>query len=183
MKRLTSYLVLITTVVAAVAAVPTAQAGNPNAAALRAIELRSQELGKLCQNPTLSRAVYLSHCGPTAQASNPNAAALRAIELRSQELGKVCQNPTLSREVYVSHCGTKRAGDHPTAAELRALEVPVRSLDHPATVQATPTSGGFDWAEFGIGAGSTLGLVLLAGGVATGVRYGRKGSVRPRPAP
>ena len=141
MKRLTSYLVLITTVVAAVAA------------------------------------------GPTAQGGNPNAAALQAIELRSQELGKLCQNPTLSREVYVGHCGTKRAGDHPTAAELRALEVPGRSLDHPATVQATPTSGGFDWAEFGIGAGSTLGLVLLAGGVATGVHYGRKGSVRPRPAP
>ena len=48
MKRLTSYLVVTATVVAVVAAVSAAHAGNPNAAALRAIELRSQELGKLC---------------------------------------------------------------------------------------------------------------------------------------
>jgi hypothetical protein len=133
MKRLTSYLVVIATVVAAVAAVPAAHAGNPNAAALRAIELRSQELGKLCQSGTLSREVYIRHCGPITQASNPNAAALRAI-------------------------------------------------DRVATVRATPTSAGFEWADFGIGAGSMLGLVLLAGGVATRV-HGRKGSVRPRPAP
>ncbi len=129
MKRLTSYLLVIVTVVAAVAAVPAAHAGNPNAAAVRAIELRSQELGKLCQSATPSREL----CGPSVQASNPNAAALRAI-------------------------------------------------DRVATVRATPTSAGFDWADFGIGAGSMLGLVLLAGGVATRV-HGRKGSVRPRPAP
>jgi hypothetical protein len=133
MKRLTSYLVVIATVVAAVAAVPAAHAGNPNAAAVRAIELRSQELGKLCQSGTLSRELYIGHCGPITQASNPNAAALRAI-------------------------------------------------DRVATVRATPTSAGFDWADFGIGAGAMLGLVLLAGGVATRV-HGRKGSVRPRPAP
>jgi len=133
MKRLTSYLVVIATVVAAVAAVPAAHAGNPNAAALRAIELRSQELGKLCQSGTLSRELYIGYCGPITQASNPHAAALRAI-------------------------------------------------DRVATVRATPTSVGFDWADFGIGAGSMLGLVLLAGGVATRV-HGHKGSVRPRPAP
>ena len=133
MKRLTSYLVVIATVVAAVAAVPAAHAGNPNAAAVRAIELRSQELGKLCQSGTLSRELYIGYCGPITQASNPNAAALRAI-------------------------------------------------DRVATVRATATSAGFDWADFGIGAGAMLGLVLLAGGVATRV-HGRKGSVRPRPAP
>jgi uncharacterized protein YqgQ len=178
MKRLTSYLVVIATVVAAVATVPAAHAGNPNAAALRAIELRSQELGKLCQSATLSRELYIGHCGPITQAGNPNAAALQAIELRSQELGKLCQSATLSRELYIGHCGTKRAEDHSTAADLRAVEI----RDQVATVRATPTSAGFDWADFGIGAGSMLGLVLLAGGVATRV-HGRKGSVRPRPAP
>jgi hypothetical protein len=115
---------------------------------------------------------------PSAHAGNPNAAALRAIELRSQELGKLCQSATLSRELYIGHCGTKRAEDHSTAADLRAIEI----RDQVATVRATPTSAGFDWADFGIGAGSMLGLVLLAGGVATRV-HGRKGSVRPRPAP
>ena len=166
MKRLTSYLMVIAAVVAALAAVPTAQAGDPNSAAVRAIMLRSQELGRLCQNPTLSRALYLGHCGPSVQAGGPNAAAVRAIVLRSQELGRLCQNPTVSRQLYLGHCGT--------AAELRAVA-------QVATVRATPTSDGFDWAEFGIGAGSMLGLALLAGGVATRV-HGRKGSVRPRPA-
>ena len=140
MKRLTSYLVVIATVVAAVAAVPAAHAGNPNAAALRAIELRSQELGKLCQSGTLSRDLFIGHCGP------------------------------------------KRAEVHSTAADLRAVEIRGQAIDQVATVRATPTSAGFDWADFGIGAGSMLGLVLLAGGVATRV-HGRKGSVHPRPAP
>jgi hypothetical protein len=126
MRRLMSYLVVFATVVAAVAAAPAAHAANPNAAALRAIELRSRELGKLCQSGTLSREVYIGHCGP--------------IEVRGQ------------------------------------------AIDQVATVRATPTTAGFDWADFGIGAGSVLGLVLLAGGVATRV-HGRKGSVRPRPAP
>lgn len=140
MKRLTSYLVVIATVVAAVAAVPAAHAGNPNAAALRAIELRSQELGKLCQSGTLSRDLYIDHCGP------------------------------------------KRAEDHSTAADLRAVQIRGQAIDQVATVRATPASAGFDWADFGIGAGSMLGLVLLAGGVATRV-HGRTGGVRPRPAP
>jgi uncharacterized protein YqgQ len=189
MKRLTSYLVVIATVVAAVTAVPAANAGNPNAAALRAIELRSQELGKLCQSGTLSREVYIGHCGPITQWANPNAAALRAIELRSQELGKLCQSGTLSREVYIGHCGPitqagnpNAAEDHSTAADLRAVEIRGQAIDQMAAVRATPTSAGFDWADFGIGAGSVLGLVLLAGGVAIRV-HGRKGIVRPRPAP
>src|SRR3989442_11412677 len=97
MKRLTSYLMVIAAVVAALAAVPTAQAGDPNSAAVRAIMLRSQELGRLCQNPTLSRALYLGHCGPSVQAGGPNAAAVRAIALRSQELGRLGQNPTAAR--------------------------------------------------------------------------------------
>jgi hypothetical protein len=182
MKRFTSSLVVIATLVAAVAAVPAAHAGDPNAAAVRAIQLRSQELGELCQSATLSRDLYIGHCGPSVQARNPNAAAVRAIELRSEELGKLCQNPTLSRALYIGHCGTKRAEDHSTGADLRAVAIRGQAIDQVATVRATPTSAGFDWADFGIGAGSMLGLVLLAGGVATWV-YGRKGSVHPRPAP
>jgi uncharacterized protein YqgQ len=218
MKRLTSYLVVIATVVAAVAAVPAAHAGNPNAAAVRAIELRSQELGKLCKSGTLSRAVYIGHCGPITQAGNPNAAAVRAIELRSQELGKLCKSGTLSRAVYIGHCGPITQAGNPNAAAVRAIELrsqelgklcksgtlsrdlyighcgPItqaskraveirgQAIDQVATVRATPTTSGFDWADFGIGAGSMLGLVLLAGGVVTRV-HGRKGSMRPRPAP
>jgi hypothetical protein len=182
MKRFTSYLVVIATVVAAVAAVPAAHAGDPNAAAVRAIQLRSQELGELCQSATLSRDLYIRHCGPIAPAGNPNAAALLAIQLRSEEVGTLCQSTTLSRELYIRHCGTKRAEEHSTAADLRTVDIRGQAIDQVATLRATPTSAGFDWADFGIGAGSTLGLVLLAGGVAIWV-HGRKGSVRPRPAP
>ena len=119
---------------------------------------------------------------PAAHAGNPNAPALRAIELRSQELGKLCQSGTLSRGLYIGHCGPKPAEDHSTAADLRAVEIRGQAIDQVATVRATPTSAGFDWADFGIGAGSMLGLVLLAGGVATRV-HGRKGSVLPRRVP
>ena len=102
--------------------------------------------------------------------------------LRSQELGKLCQSATLSRELYIGHCGTKRVEDHSTAADLRAVEIRGQAIDRVATVRATP-SAGFDWADFGIGAVSVLGLVLLAGGVAATRVHWRKGSVRPRPAP
>ena len=47
---------------------------------------------------------------------------------------------------------------------------------------STGIRGGFDWGDFGIGAGAMLGLVLLTGGLAAGVHYGRKTGVRPRPA-
>ena len=52
-------------------------------------------------------------------------------------------------------------------------------------VHQTPvTSGGsssFDWADFGIGAGAMLGVLLLATGLLAGAHYGRKSGVRPRP--
>jgi hypothetical protein len=48
---------------------------------------------------------------------------------------------------------------------------------------ATLTSkSGFDWGDFGIGAGAMLGLVLLAGGIAAGAHYSRKSGVGVRPA-
>ena len=39
----------------------------------------------------------------------------------------------------------------------------------------------FDWADFGIGAGAMLGVLLLATGLLAGAHYGRKSGVRPRP--
>ena len=40
-------------------------------------------------------------------------------------------------------------------------------------------SSGFDWSDFGIGAGAMLGFVLLAGGIAAGAYDSRKNKVRP----
>jgi hypothetical protein len=44
------------------------------------------------------------------------------------------------------------------------------------------TSNGFDWSDFGLGAGAMLGLVLLTGGLAAGAYFGRKSGFRARPA-
>jgi len=46
----------------------------------------------------------------------------------------------------------------------------------------TTSSGNFAWGVFGIGAGAMLCLVLLVGGVAVGGGYGRRPSMRARPA-
>jgi hypothetical protein len=65
------------------------------------------------------------------------------------------------------------------AAKAKLLDINGRP------VRQTPvTSGGsnsFDWADFGIGAGAMLGVLLLATGLLAGAYYGRKSGVRPRP--
>ena len=65
------------------------------------------------------------------------------------------------------------------AAKAKLLDINGRPVHH------TPvTSGGsssFDWADFGIGAGAMLGVLLLATGLLAGAHYGRKSGVRPRP--
>jgi hypothetical protein len=43
------------------------------------------------------------------------------------------------------------------------------------------SSGGFDWSDFGAGAGAMLGAVLLTAGLAAAVHHGRRGGVRTRP--
>jgi hypothetical protein len=46
---------------------------------------------------------------------------------------------------------------------------------------ASGGSSSFDWADFGIGAGAMLGVLLLATGLLAGAHYGRKSGVPPRP--
>jgi hypothetical protein len=43
------------------------------------------------------------------------------------------------------------------------------------------SSGQFNWSDFGMGAGATLGAVLLAVGLGAAIHYGRRGGVRTRP--
>jgi len=65
------------------------------------------------------------------------------------------------------------------AAKAKLLDINGRPVH-----QTPVTSGGsssFDWADFGIGAGAMLGVLLLATGLLAGVHYGRKSGVRPRP--
>lgn len=127
-------------------------------------------------------ATAIAAFAPVAQASNPGP-VVRALEIRGQGMNNLCNNPTLSREGYVAVCGTKGAANQPTRAELRALQIRGEAMNAVAAVPATVTSpSGFDWGDFGIGAASMLGFVLLAGGIATGVHYSRKSTVRPRTA-
>jgi hypothetical protein len=65
------------------------------------------------------------------------------------------------------------------AAKAKLLDINGRPVH-----QTAVTSGGsssFDWADFGIGAGAMLGVLLLATGLLAGAHYGRKSGVRPRP--
>jgi hypothetical protein len=141
---------------------------------------------------------------PVALAANPTPAELKALEIRGQALNQRCDNPTLSREAFRALCGTVGARYQPTRGELRALEIRGQALNHlcdggnvvsvagyraicgdsaPFVTVTTPgvaTSRGFDWSDFGIGAGAMLGLVLLSAGVAAAVHFSRRGSVRPR---
>jgi hypothetical protein len=65
------------------------------------------------------------------------------------------------------------------AAKAKLLDITGRPVH-----QTPVTSGGsssFDWADFGIGAGAMLGVLLLATGLLAGAHYGRKSGVLPRP--
>jgi hypothetical protein len=64
------------------------------------------------------------------------------------------------------------------AAKAKLLDINGRPVH-----QTPVTSGGsssFDWADFGIGAGAMLGVLLLGTGLLAGAHYGRKSGVRPR---
>ena len=66
------------------------------------------------------------------------------------------------------------------AAKAKLLDINGRPVH-----QTPVTSGGsssFEWADFGIGAGAMLGVLLLATGLLAGAHYGRKSGVRPRPS-
>src|SRR5918994_1661978 len=97
---------------------------------------------------------------PVALAGSPTPAELKALEIRGQALTQACLDPTHS------------------PAAFRALCTYTGTLTQPTRVEAS--SSGFDWADFGIGAGAMLGLALLLGGTAAAVHYGRRSSARPR---
>jgi hypothetical protein len=50
----------------------------------------------------------------------------------------------------------------------------------PASAQLSTSRDDFDWSDFGLGAGASLGLALLLGGIAAGLYFGRRDTVPPR---
>jgi len=184
-KLLSTYFVVVAALVVAVIAVPIAQAGNPTPAELRALEIRGQALNHLCEDSTIAGAAYTSLCGTTGAGNRPTQSELNALEIRGQGLNELCSDSTLVGRAYTRLCGTTGgSSNRPTEAELRALEIRGQAMNKLAAGQVTQVvrSSGFDWSDFGIGAGAMLGFVLLAGGIAAGAYYSRKNRVRPRTA-
>jgi len=200
-KLFTSYLVVVALAIAAFASV--AQANSSSA--VKALQIRGQGMNALCDNPTLSREGFVALCGTTGASQHPTRAVLRAyairgagmnalavsqtippavkaLQIRGAGMNALCENPTLARESYIAVCGTRGASQQPTRAELRAYTIRGEAMDQITPVPvSTVSSNSFDWSDFGIGAVSMLGLVLLAGGITAGVHYGRRHTVRPRP--
>jgi hypothetical protein len=158
MKLFKTSLAITVALVVTVIAAPVAQADNPTRAQLRALEIRGQAMNRLCDDPTLTADAYRALCGKPASSKQQVVAQLRALEIRGQAMNHLCDGSRkLSAEAFEALCGVGAA----------------------PTVQAVASTG-FDWGDFGIGAGAMLGLVLLTGGTVAGLHYGRKSSVRPR---
>jgi hypothetical protein len=152
---------LVTAVAAAVAVAPVALAGNPTPAELKALEIRGTALTQACLDPTHSRAAFQALCTYPGAQNQPTPAELKALEIRGTALTQACLDPTHSRETFRALCTYAGAQNQPTRAEV-------------------PSTSGFDWRDFGVGAGAMLGLALLLGGTAAAVHYGRRSSVQPR---
>ena len=153
---------LVAAVAAAVAVAPVALGGNPTTSELRALEIRGQALDRQCDNPTLPREAFRALCGDAGARNQPSRAELIALEIRGQGVSRLCDGGDVTSVAgYRAVCGG--------SAHLVTLRVP-----------SAPTSNGFDWADFGLGAGASLALALLFGGIAAAVHYGRSGGVQPR---
>jgi hypothetical protein len=149
-----------TAVALAIAVTPVALAGSPSPAELKALEIRGQALNQACLAPAQSHAAFRALCTETGAGNLPTPAELKALEMRGQALNQACLDPTHSRAAYTTLCTYTGTQSAPTRVEVSA--------------------SGFDWADFGIGAGAMLGLALLLAGTAAAVHYGRRSSVQPR---
>lgn len=153
---------LIAAVAIAVAVAPVALAANPTPAELKALEIRGQALNQQCVDPTLSREAFRVLCGSVGAKNQPTRSELKALELRGQALNHLCDGRNVvSVAGYRAVCGG--------SAQLVTLAAP-----------EVPSPSGFDWGDFGLGAGAALGLALLFGGIAAAVHYSRRTNVQPR---
>jgi hypothetical protein len=156
-KLRTTYLAVLAALVLAAVAVPVAQAGTPPAL-LNALETRGQALDNLCASTSLAGASYRAVCGTSGVRARMTPAQLQGLEVRGQALNHRCDS-----------------GQAVSAAAFEAL------CGEPVAVTRIVSESRFGWRDFGMGAGAMLGFLLLAGGVAAGVHYGRTG-MRPSSA-
>jgi hypothetical protein len=160
--KLLRAILFVTAVAVAIAVTPVALASSPSPAELKALEIRGQALNQACLDRTQSRAAFRALCTYTGAQNEPTPAELKALEIRGQALNQACFDQTHSRAAFRALCTYTTMQTQPTRFEA--------------------SSSGFDWGDFGIGAGAMLGLALLLGGTAAGVHFGRRGAVPPRTA-
>jgi hypothetical protein len=150
MKLFSKFIVGIGVLLVTVSVVPVALAGNPTPAELKALEIRSQGLNQLCGDPTMSREAYRAVCGNVGAQSHPTRAVLQALEIRSRGMDDLCDGKHIATvSGYKAVCGD--------SVGLVSGALP-----------EVPSTTGFNWGDFGIGAGAMLGLALLVTGLGLG---------------
>ena len=164
MKLRTTYLTVVVALVVSAISVPVAAAGNPSPAALRALDTRGQGLDDLCEGVTLVGSAYRAVCGTEGIAARLTPAVARSLDIRGQGMDRLCSKGNgLSSDGFAALCtpGGRAIGQ-------------VTQVIRP---------GGFQWDDFGFGAGAMLGLTLVAGGLVAAAHYSRRTGMRSRPAP
>lgn len=115
----------------------------------------AQSGADLARGDALNKRYHLGQYSPAAQAG-PKPAAMTAQQWQAELARSDALNERYGLGVYADSDGT--------SAVTASARQPVVSV----------ASDGFDWSSAGIGAGATIGLVLLAAGMAVAVRQSRR---------
>jgi hypothetical protein len=139
----------------------------------------------------LGTMVVVAAVAASAQASSSKPAAMskaeyQALMSRSEALNARYGNAVTRLSPQQFKSLYEAGGDRLPPQELVALVARSEALNSRYGLGATSGPGvgtekpvvspgaTFDWADFGIGAAAMLGLLLLAGGLIVGSRYGRR---------
>ena len=180
--------------------VPVAQAGYRNdrvadsVDAARAAQQQSESLPLQSGYGVNRIADSVDAARAAAQRPTSSYGLFRAIESRvadSVETARIAQGRTEAQLLSQAGYGANRVSDSVEAARaaqprptssfglFRWLESQaVPTVERPLSPQSTIESGGFDWRDFGLGAGMGIGLMLLLGGLGAGVMRRGRGQVR-----
>jgi hypothetical protein len=139
----------------------------------KALQVRSEGMSRLC-GPNGKMAVV----GPQAEkrvCGTVTPAWFTALRVRSEGMQRLCSPSrapvSLTAEARARLCGLSPSSSPPETFRSASGPEPA-----PASVSAT---GGFDWGDAAVGAGSSLGTVLILGGaisLALRRRHGREPS-------
>jgi hypothetical protein len=141
-------------------------------------------LGTVCAVVVLVAPAQASSSKPRAMST----ADYRALIARGEALNERYGNAVTRLSAPEFKSLWEAGGDRLAPQELVALVARSEAINRRYRVAAptgsaqptsvldgrSPTAAAFDWGDFGIGAAAMLGLLLLAGGLVAGSRYGRR---------